>query len=310
MSRNFARIAAATALVLAATSAAQAELIYGLTTTDGAIGSGLTSFDSATPGTQTALVPITGAVNLRGIDFRPATGQLYGIGYTTATTTAQLYTINTTTGVASAVGAPLVLPTLGASTRISIDWNPVVDRLRVVSGAGGNLRLAPDGTLAGTDTALTYAAGDIGTGAPLVSGIAYTNNVAGATSTTLYASEFIFDAIATVGSVGGTPESPNTGLLHTVGRTEPPISQFAAATGFDISGATGVAYLMTDEADSATSLPELYSINLATGTATSIADEFGPAGRFMLDLSVVTAVPEPTTLSIAAAGLLLARRRR
>lgn len=284
---------------------AQAETIFGLTSNS----ANLVSFDSATPSTQSALIPITGVTTglLRGIDFRPATGGLYGISYDTATEASQLYLINTTTGVASAVGAPIVLAGTGLVTRVSIDFNPVVDRLRVVTSAGTNYRINPNtGALAATDTNLAYAPGDVNSGAtPLVADVAYTNNFAGATSTTLYAYEFNRDQILTIGSVNGSPSSPNTGLLFTVGGLGGP-SAFDGGVGFDISSQTGIAYLSFDDAPSPTGFEELYTVNLATGAATLIGNEIGVN---LLDISV--AIPEPTALGLLpVAGLLLARRRR
>jgi hypothetical protein len=69
--------------------------VFGITDTNV-----LVRFDSATPGTINTATPITGLVGgdtIQGIDFRPATGQLYGLG-----SGNRLYTINTTTGAASA----------------------------------------------------------------------------------------------------------------------------------------------------------------------------------------------------------------
>lgn len=298
------KLLAATAL-LALASAANAELIYGVTTVDGTSGAALVSFDSATPQISTSIAPITGVTNLRAIDFRPANGQLYGLGYTGSSTggTAQLYTISTTTGVATPVGSSLSL-NLGNTTRVSIDFNPVVDRVRVVSGTGANVRLNPnDGTLAGTDTSLASAL--------LIGGVAYTNNVAGATQTTLYAYDFIGDNIGTIGGINGVP-SPNTGSFTVVGSTNPPVSSFSADNGFDISAATGIAYFSADEANSSTALDELYTINLATGAATVVPTGL-PDNEMtvnLLDISVPTVVPEPTSLAaIGLAGLLLKRRR-
>src|SRR5205823_1424681 len=60
------------------------------------------SFDSATPGTVTGLVTITGlqgGESLLAIDCRPATGQIYGLG-----STNRLYTLNPLTGAATPVG--------------------------------------------------------------------------------------------------------------------------------------------------------------------------------------------------------------
>jgi hypothetical protein len=65
--------------------------LYGVTTTNQ-----LVRFDSATPGTVVAVGAITGiqgGETILGIDFRPATGQLYALG-----STSRLYTIDTATG--------------------------------------------------------------------------------------------------------------------------------------------------------------------------------------------------------------------
>ena len=76
---------------------AAADTVWGVTSTGDLI-----SFDSATPGTITtvAITGLQGGETLLGIDQRPATGQLYGLG-----STSRLYVINPTTGVATAVNA-------------------------------------------------------------------------------------------------------------------------------------------------------------------------------------------------------------
>jgi len=120
---------------------ANAELIIGLTTQNALI-----RFDSATPGTTFSAVSVSGLQSgetLLGIDYRPATGALYGVG-----SSSRLYTLNTATGVATQVG----LGAFGAlsGTDFGVDFNPVVDRLRIVSNTGQNLRVNPDtGALAG-----------------------------------------------------------------------------------------------------------------------------------------------------------------
>src|SRR5688572_20913352 len=80
-------------------SSAQAALVYGVTSDDT-----LFSFDTATPGTLISGVPLSGFSQnnetIRGIDFRPATGQLYAIG-----SFGQLYTVNLSSGAMSAVGS-------------------------------------------------------------------------------------------------------------------------------------------------------------------------------------------------------------
>src|SRR6187200_3326252 len=143
-------------------SAARAELMTGVTTTNV-----LEAFDSATPGTIIVAVGVTGlqtGETLLGIDFRPANFALYGLG-----STSRLYTINTTTGAATQVGSAGAFTLSG--TAFGFDFNPTVDRIRVVGNTGQNLRLNPnDGTLAATDTSLNGAA----TGAV---GAAYLYNV-------------------------------------------------------------------------------------------------------------------------------------
>ena len=71
---------------------------------------------------------------------------------------AQIYDLNSLTGVATAAG-PAVRLELGTGS-IGFDFNPTVDRIRVVAGNRANYRLNPnDGTIAATDGTLAYATG-------------------------------------------------------------------------------------------------------------------------------------------------------
>jgi hypothetical protein len=295
--RNSLSIAALAALSAGAlfASSARAELIYGAASTDSSTGTSLVSFDSATPHLSTLVGPLAGGVNIRAIDFRPSNGQLYALGYTTAGTLGQLYTVSTSTGVCIPVGAAVALPTLGASTRISIDFNPVTDELRVISGAGGNVRLNPNtGGLIATDPNLATTS--------IIAGIAYNNNNVGAGTTTAFGYNFSLDQIVTIDGA--------TGVVTTVGPTAP-FSAFSADNGMDISGLTGTAYLCMDDFPSPTTLDELYTVNLVTG-ATTVVPTPNPSSEMavnLVDLSVAP-IPEPATVSLAAvAALGLARRR-
>lgn len=65
-------------LIFFFSAAVQAQTIYGLS------GNNLVSFKASTPATLLTNVPIVGisaGQNIEGLDFRPATGQLYAIGY-------------------------------------------------------------------------------------------------------------------------------------------------------------------------------------------------------------------------------------
>ena len=118
---------------------------------------------------------LTPGDQLVGIDFRPATGQLYGLSTPGGGPgSAQLYIIDTETAIAMKVGAPNAV--LGG-TSFGFDFNPVPDRIRVVSNAGQNLRLNPnDGASAGMDTDLdTWPVTRMRAACPCVVGAAYAN---------------------------------------------------------------------------------------------------------------------------------------
>ena len=175
---TFGLIAGALALTLS--TQASAAVIYAITGVNDLI-----SFDSATPGTASTPVAITGLAagdSIVGIDFRPANGTLFGLG-----SGSRLYSINRSTGAATQVGSDGAFTLSGLS--FGFDFNPVPDRIRATSDANQNLRLNPNnGTLAATDGALAYAAGDPNAGAdPNIVGSAYTNRCSGiVTATTLY----------------------------------------------------------------------------------------------------------------------------
>jgi hypothetical protein len=258
--------------------AAEAETIYAVTSTNL-----LLTFDSATPGTTTS-VAITGlqaGENVLGIDLRPATGQLYALG-----STSRLYTINPVTGAATQVGAGPFAPAL-SGTSFGFDFNPTVDRIRVVSDADQNLRLNPDtGAVAATDTNLAYAAGDPNQGVnPNVVALAYTSNFAGATSTTLFGIDSNLDIGLIQGSSGGTPISPNTGQLFSA---LPLGVDTADAAGFDFSGVTGTGYVSLTPPTGAPSA--LYTVG---ATAVDLVGTIG-TGFIVVDITAGVQGPTPT----------------
>jgi hypothetical protein len=292
--------------LLTAASSAQAELIYGITNL-GTSPQQLVRFDSASPGNVTTIGPLTGGpaglVTL-AIDFRPATGQLFAASGTPGD--GGVYTIDLNTGALTAIGPTFSVSDYGSP---SFDFNPVNDEVRVVTtdAVATNVRFSPvTGQPISTDTNVAYAVGDpnAGTNPPNLVGLAYSNNVAGATSSTLYAYDVDTDALSMVGGVGGVP-SPNGGQMSTIG--EVGFVANSADLGFDISGATGVAYV-TGSFDG---LPgqHLFTMNLATGAMTLVG-ALGGDGIALLDISVV--VPEPASVGFVIVGIVgvLRRRRR
>lgn len=270
-------------LATAAALSCQAELITALTS-----GNRLLTFDSATPGTITKTVTVTGLAsgeNLVGIDFRPATGVLYALG-----STSRIYSVSAGTGVATAVGSAGAFTLSG--TRFGFDFNPTVDRIRVTSDTDQDLRLHPDtGALASTDPNLQYAATDPNSAAnPNVVGSAYTNSFSGSGATVLYDIDSNLDILT-------IQNPPNNGTLNTVG---PLGADTTDNVGFDISGTSGVAYASLTIGV----ITNLYTINLLSGAATSlglVADPVTLGTETVVDIAA-TVPPSSKLLNIATRG--------
>jgi 3D (Asp-Asp-Asp) domain-containing protein len=151
-------------------------------------GNQLVRFNPLTPETVTTvgtIAPLQTGEAVRGLDFRPATGDLYALG-----SSGRVYRLNPQTGAvlqSTLLAGPA--PAMSSMTCMSgftglngmqfgVDFNPVPDRLRVVSDAEQNLRINVDDGVTCSDSAIDPAATLIAS--------AYTNNFAGADATTLY----------------------------------------------------------------------------------------------------------------------------
>jgi hypothetical protein len=251
-------------LLLALSSIAQAAPMAGITATE------VVFFDSINPQNIVIRRPINGLAAgeiLLGIDTRPVNGGLYGV-----TSQGRVAVIDPFTGNVSLIGAGSLL----TGTAFGIDFNPVPDRIRLVSNDNSNLRLNPDtGAIAGTDTPLSPAGSKVGA--------AYDRNFAGTTITTLFLIDSTTDTLARQGGVDGTP-SPNGGLITDIGPLGVDTSN---VVGFDISsGGAAVASLNTTGGTTG-----LYNINLATGAATLISNF--PANTQVTDVTFIGALPTP-----------------
>lgn len=286
--------------------AVQAQTVYGLSVTSSPAVASLVTFSATTPGTFTATVPITGVTTgqaIVGIDVRPATGEVFALGYNPTGTQAQLYTINRTTGAATAIGAALTLNLGTTTSRIGFDFNPTVDRIRVTSGAGTNFRLNPNnGALAFTDTNLAYATTD--TNASQTAGIGssgYTNSYIGATGTTLYNLDEANSRLV-------TQIPPNSGTLNTVGPLGVATNGTDQVSDLDIyfNATTGanVAYMASAISTSAAATSTLYTVNLATGAATAVG-ALG-SGPLVAVTDITFAIERPATLPAITGQLVYA----
>jgi hypothetical protein len=195
--------------------------------------------------------------SLIGIDYRPADGKLYAVGYL-----GNIYTIDTATTTAefkialkadpADTTAPFSILT-GDKAQMALDFNPVADRMRIVGNDGQNLRI-------NVDTGLTTTDGVINGADATVTSAAYTNSFIGTAS----ASTRLFDIDVKQDRLF-LQNPPNDGVLSTsatLGVTA------TASSGFDIDGANNDGFAVLTVGG----VQELYSINLASiGTTTKAA---------------------------------------
>ena len=130
----------------------------------------LTCFRANSPGRARTIGIVSNLqtdTRLVGIDYRPADGNLYGVG-----NQGGIYTVDPATASASLVsrinvaGVPLAL----SGVSFGVDFNPAADRLRIVSDTGQNLRVNVDDGATNNDGFLNYMAGTPTTG---IGGAAY-----------------------------------------------------------------------------------------------------------------------------------------
>ncbi len=204
--------------------------------------------------------PITGigTENILGIDFRPATSQLYALS-----DASKLYAINLSNGAATAIGTAGAFTLSGTS--FGFDFNPTVDRIRIVSNTGQNLRANPiDGT--------AIVDGTLNPGTPSVSAAAYTNNFAGATATSLFVVDNSNNTLY-------NQNPANSGTLISVGS----LGIVPTATnGFDIGSTSNSAYAVFTVGTTTS----VYTINTTTGAATKVYDLSTPLKGFSLSPSL------------------------
>lgn len=202
---------------------------------------------------------------LVGVDFRPADGQLYGV------TDA-----NDLIKISIASGEIVDRQNLNVGVQGSdfgVDFNPVVDRLRVVSDSGQNLRVDPSNAVVAQDD-------DIAPPSSRLTAAAYTNSFTNACDTSLY----VIDAQSGQ-LLLQTP--PNAGELVKVGALGISVN---AASGFDIDGENNRALAVLTKRSG---VPFLAQVNLTTGALTDLGALDLPAGEFVRGLAVVPGRGEP-----------------
>jgi trimeric autotransporter adhesin len=228
----------------------------------------LVSFNAATPtviNSSRVIRGLSSRERIVGLDYRPATGQLYALS-----SSNRLYTILIVASKAIAVRVNRSSGFTLNGNSFGFDFNPTVDRIRLVSDADQDLRLNPnDGTVAGMDGTLAFAAADPNAGQnPSAVGSAYTNSFQGSTTTTLFGIDSNLNVLVTQGTRAGvTPAvSPNTGQLFTVGPLG--VAAGGGPVGFDIATPTNAGFASLTPQGATRS--NFYTINLNTGAATLV----------------------------------------
>ncbi len=194
----------------------------------------------------TSSKPAMGVKKLHGIDVRPADGMLYGV-----TDTGWVVTIDPKTGAVTQKAELSTKPDAG--TTVSVDFNPVADKMRVITTSGQNLRVNVDDGKVTVDGELKFADTDMHKGEkPNIVGAAYTNSWKGTKETALY------DIDATISALF-KQSPPNDGVLSAVGKL-----------GFKITGPVAFNIVSQSEGQNAAWLVHagtVYSVDLATGAA-------------------------------------------
>jgi len=275
---------------------ASAVNVYGLTDRDQ-----LVTFDSGNPNTLTNSVFISGLASnetLLGIDIRPADNAIYAVG-----SFGNVYTLDRNTGAAtfrsSLFDSTTMNPVSLMGTEFGIDFNPVADRLRVVSNAGMNLRInvATGATI--FDGALNQAVGT-----PYLVGTAYTNSDTNPnTGTAMYTVDSDLDVF----NLQNPPNNGTQSLVGALGANVSALGDIDILTVGTMNTVYGAFQVVGDTGS------RFGTIDLMTG----VLNLGGYIGSAQSNNSVairgltVETVPEPATmglLALAASGIAARRR--
>jgi hypothetical protein len=224
-------------------------------------------------------------------------GLARGLAPTGAGASYRLYTLDPTTGVATLVSPPDGIPTQFVDGGY-FAFDPATDQIRLVGGNWTNLRVSP---VTGTEIATDSPFSESGGHADVVD-LAYAPVAPGASDATLFGIELAptadnssyTDQWIRVGSLNGSPDSAESGLVTIIG----PMGidgNFGTGLAF-ISGADGIPSTAFTVLDSifAGEGPLLVSIDVTTGTTTTLGRILNPIGNNNQPIVALDAVPPDT----------------
>ena len=217
----------------------------------------------------TGTVKLDGGASLVGMDVRPADGKLYGL-----TAAGDIVTIDPKTGKwekKSTLSEKLPVN----ATSITVDFNPVADRMRILTSTGTSLRVNVDDGKATVDGSLKYAETDSNKGkVPNVVAGGYSNSCAGTKETALYDID-----MASMSLMRQAP--PNDGILVTIGKLSEPVKGPVAFDVYSDCKGMSAGWLLHSG--------WLSSVDLATGKTTRIGAIKGLSGK-ITDMAILPAM--------------------
>jgi outer membrane protein assembly factor BamB len=192
-------------------------------------------------------VNIRGAGMILGIDVRPADGVLYGV-----TSDGTVVAIDIHSGQATKKSKLTEAWKRSAAT--TFDFNPVADRLRLMSAEGVSWRINVDDGKVIVDGSHKFKDGDANAGrTPRIVAGAYTNSFKDTKATTLYNLDTATGTLV-------TQAPPNDGILNTVGSLGIPVTGAVAFNIVSSGPDQNAGWLVAGGS--------LYSVDLKTGKAT------------------------------------------
>ncbi|MBL8701785.1 MAG: DUF4394 domain-containing protein [Alphaproteobacteria bacterium] len=225
-------------------------------------------FAESKPGVATWRTIKGASAPILGIDVRPSNGTLYGLA-----ADGGIYTIDPGSGEAKLASR---LSVAAAADATVVDFNPVADRLRVITAGGRSLRVNVDTGETVEDGKLAFAAGDPGAPrAPAVTAGGYVNSTPGPkpAGTALY--EIDSKAKALV-----LQDPPNAGTLQTKAALRMPARELR---GLDI---------VTDAAGRHTGYAvngaKLYRVDIGSGRIALVAN-IGKGDAQLIDVAAMPA---------------------
>lgn len=229
------------------------------------------------------------------IDYRNAEGTLYAL--TRLGTEGRIVTITPTTGAITRVSTLTADPSdttdafsaLNANVSYTIDFNPTVDRLRIIGSDDSNYRVD-------VLTGQTFTDGPVSISSATIAGVAYTDSFTAAAgrTTTLFGIDTATDSLYSFSSA-------NAGTLTTPSKTLG-IGDVTSVNGFDINPSSNALTAVLSVAGS----PAVYSLD--TTGASNVASRVTslptlPTGEAYASLSLVTTA-NPTVVVLDNANKL------